>query len=220
MQMAEYYRNRPSATASGPAVVDGSAGAATSTETVYISEYDRQREALLSDDLEEGWASELRRYLGVVQRDVKKDTDLVKWWQVSDLFISYSSLTVNSLQDHAQLFPTLARIALDVLPSQASSVACERIFSGSKQIATDRRSRLGQVIFEKLVIMKSAWGPDLCDMAAWNASQVEGINNTFDFEEMLAEDVDCATWDDLYKGWDDEEEVVEEYQDIFSVVVV
>lgn len=95
--MAEYYRNRPSATASGPAVVDGSAGAATSTETVYISEYDRQREALLSDDLEEGWASELRRYLGVVQRDVKKDTDLVKWWQVSDLFISYSSLTVNSL---------------------------------------------------------------------------------------------------------------------------
>jgi hypothetical protein len=54
---------------------------------VYISEYDRQRETLISDDLEEGWASELRRYLGVVQRDVKKDTDLVKWWQVSNLFI-------------------------------------------------------------------------------------------------------------------------------------
>ena len=86
--MAEYYKNRPSATALNvprPAiVVDDHAGAATSTETVYISEYDRQRETLLSDDLEEGWASEFRRYFGAVQRDVKKDTDLVKWWQVSN----------------------------------------------------------------------------------------------------------------------------------------
>jgi hypothetical protein len=75
--------------------------------------------------------------------------------------------------------------------------------SGSKQIATDRRSRLGQVVFEELVIMKSAWGPDLCDMGAWNAAQVEGVD-VFDFEEMLAEDVDCATWDDLYVGWGDD----------------
>ena len=205
MQMAEYYKNRPSAKAvdvpgrSGPAaIVANSAGAAT-----YISEYDRQREALLSDDLEEGWASELRRYLGVVQREVKKDTDLVEWWQVSDLFISSSSLTINCLQDNAQLYPTLARIALDVLPAQASSVACERIFSGSKQIATDRRSRLGPIVFEELVIMKSAWGPDLCDMAAWNSGQVEDVD-IFDFEEMLAEDVDCAVWDENYGGWDDD----------------
>jgi hypothetical protein len=32
--------------------------------------------------------------------------------------------------------------------------------------------------------MKSAWGPDLCDMAAWNAAQVEGVDN-FDFEEKI-----------------------------------
>lgn len=61
--MAEYYKNRPSATAldmSGSQVVaDDSGGAATSTDTVYISEYDKQLETLLSDDLEEGWASEL-----------------------------------------------------------------------------------------------------------------------------------------------------------------
>lgn len=184
-----------------PTVVSDSTGAATSTETAYISEFDRQRKALLSDDLEEGWASELRRYLGVVQRDVKKDTDLVEWWQVSYLFISTSSLAINSLKDHEQLYPTLARIALDVLPSQASSVACERVFSGSKQIATDCRSRLGPIVFEELVIMKSAWGPDLCDMAAWNTGQVEGVD-IFDFEEMLAEDVDCAAWDGLFVAGD------------------
>ena len=99
--MAEYYKNRPSATAldmSGSQVVaDDSDGAATSTDMVYISEYDKQLETLLSDDLEEGWASELRRYLGIVDCDVKKDADLVEWWQVSYLFLSTSSLTINSL---------------------------------------------------------------------------------------------------------------------------
>ena len=48
-----------------------------------LSEFDKHRESLLSDDLEEGWASELRRYLGTMQRNVRKDTDLVEWWQVS-----------------------------------------------------------------------------------------------------------------------------------------
>ena len=40
--------------------------------------------------------------------------------------------------------------------------------------------------------MNSAWGPELYDMAAWNASQVEEV---MDFEELLAEDVDCLAWD-------------------------
>ena len=75
-----------------------------------------------------------------------------------------------------------------------SSVPCERLFSGSKQIATDRRACLGPVVFEELVIMKSAWGPDLYDMAAWSAAQVEEVD-VFDFEELLAEDVDCLAWD-------------------------
>ena len=41
------------------------------------------RESLLTDDAVEGWASELRRYLCTMQREVTKETDLVKWWQVS-----------------------------------------------------------------------------------------------------------------------------------------
>ena len=69
-----------------------------------------------------------------------------------------------------------------MLPAQAFSVPCERLFSGSKQIATDRRASLGSKVFKELVIMKSAWGPDLYDMAAWNDSQVEEVN-FFDFEE-------------------------------------
>ena len=54
--------------------------------------------------------------------------------------------------------------------------------------------------FEELVIMKFAWGPDLYDMAAWNESQVEEVDN-FDFEELLLDDADCLTWDkDLEMG--------------------
>jgi len=77
--MAQYYRTRPSVVAvpNAPEATDAAA------EPPTVSEYDKHRETLLSDDAEEGWASELRRYLKTMQRDVKKDTDIVKWWQVS-----------------------------------------------------------------------------------------------------------------------------------------
>jgi hypothetical protein len=74
-KMADYYSTRPSVTT-------------TSIEsdpdpTITVSEFDKHRESLLSDDVEEGWVPELRRYLETVQRDIKKDADIVEWWQVS-----------------------------------------------------------------------------------------------------------------------------------------
>ena len=83
----------------------------------------------------------------------------------------------------------LAHIALDVLPAQASSVPCEQLFSGTKQIAVDRWASLGSVFFEEIVITKSAWGPDLYDMAAWNASQVKDVDS-FNFKELLLDDTE------------------------------
>lgn len=77
------------------------------------------------------------------------------------------------------------------------------MFSGSKQIATDRRASLGPVVFEELVVMKSVWGPDLYDMAGWNSSQHEEVS-AFDFEEMLIDDIDSLKWDretDEFNGW-------------------
>ncbi len=101
---------------------------------------------------------------------------------------------LNSLEPFAAIYPTLAHIVLDVLPAQASSIPCERMFSGSKQIPVDRQASLGSVVFKELVIMKSGWGPDLYDMAAWNTSQVEEVDG-FDFVELLLEDADCLAWD-------------------------
>jgi hypothetical protein len=51
-----------------------------------MSDFDKHRQTLLANDAEEGWASELCRYLSTMQRDVEKETDLIEWWQVRGLF--------------------------------------------------------------------------------------------------------------------------------------
>ncbi len=86
-QMAQYYKTRPSAVAIVDEAVDVEPA---SNVDRTLSEYDKLRHTLLSDDADEGWASELRRYLGTIQRDVTKDSDVVKWWQVRVLFTNHS----------------------------------------------------------------------------------------------------------------------------------
>ena len=93
------------------------------------------------------------------------------------------------MQNHCQLFPTLARIALDVLPCPASSVPCECLFSSSKQIADDQCSRLGSKQFEELQLMKFSWQNNIPDLAAWNSAQIEEINlDKKCYNELLALD--------------------------------
>jgi len=144
---------------------------------VLSTEYDRFRQSLLETDDGEGWSSELRRYLNDRPGDVTKDTDIVKWWQ-----------------DHAVLFPTLARIALDILPCQASSVPCERLFSASKQTADLRRSSLGSKRFEELQIMKFAWRKKIVDNAEQNWARVEDVE-LGEYSEFLEVDETSAKWD-------------------------
>ena len=75
--MSKYYNNRPKSTPAVAVVND-----AEEPHACEMSEFDKHRISLLTADVEEGWASELRRYLDTMQWDVKKDTDLVEWWQV------------------------------------------------------------------------------------------------------------------------------------------
>ena len=82
---------------------------------------------------------------------------------------------------------------------------CEQLFSGTKQIVTDCHASLGPIVFKEIVIMKSVWGPDVYNMAAWNESQVEDVK-LFDFEELLLDDTDGLAWDkdmeaDVVDGW-------------------
>ncbi|KAF5378162.1 hypothetical protein D9615_007596 [Tricholomella constricta] len=144
-------------------------------EDSFLSEFDRHRLTLLTDETD-NWQSELRRYLKDVPADVTRDTDIVAWWS-----------------GHAKLYPTLARIALDILPSQASSVPCKRVFSSAKLTATDRRARLGAIIFEELQIMKAVWRPQLIDHAKNNSQEIEVVEE--EFESIFAADEELKGWD-------------------------
>jgi len=95
----------------------------------------------------------------------------------------------------------LARIALDVLPSQASSVPCERVFSGSKLTSTDRRARLKAEVFEQLQVLKAAWRDGIVDHAKLNADQTEHVLD--EFEDMFLVDEELRGWDDEVLFYED-----------------
>ena len=103
----------------------------------------------------------------------------------------------NLLQNNGESYPTLRRIAIDYLACQASSVPCEGLFSAGGEIATKRRSQLGEVRFEKLVMMKFRWRNNIGDLAAWNSTKVEEVeedHEMVEFEDRLTADQDDEDW--------------------------
>lgn len=87
-------------------------------------------------------------------------------------------------------------MALDILPCQASSVPCERLFSASKQVTTERWSRLGADRLEQLLVMKSAWQGTMVDWAAMNSRAVDEIEIN-DYSDLLQADKDVREWDEI-----------------------
>ena len=57
-------------------------------------------------------------------------------------------------QEHQKKWPTLFKLALDLIPIQATSVPCERVFSSSKETTRARRNRLKPNIMEATQILK------------------------------------------------------------------
>jgi hypothetical protein len=57
-------------------------------------------------------------------------------------------------QAHRTTYPILYRVALDVLPMQASSVPMERVFSSAKESTRLRRARLSPNMMEMLQVLK------------------------------------------------------------------
>jgi hypothetical protein len=98
----------------------------------------------------------------------------------------------DAIQDNGHRYPTLRRVALDFLPCQASSVPCERLFSGGGEIATKRQARLGTTQFEELQMMKFAWRGNTGNLTAWNSAQVEEVH---EYEDFLIGDAEQGSWD-------------------------
>jgi len=57
-------------------------------------------------------------------------------------------------QNHESVYPLMYRVALDILPVQASAVPCERIFSSSKETDALRRSKMRPELMEILQLVK------------------------------------------------------------------
>ena len=64
-----------------------------------------------------------------------------------------SRLTL-SIKKHENDYPLLYKVALDILPVPASSVASERVFSSSKETDTLRRTGLGGTMMEVLQVVQ------------------------------------------------------------------
>jgi len=109
-------------------------------------------------------------------------------------------LISNDLQNNGPHYPTLRHIAIDFLACPASSVPCKRLFSCGGEIATKRRAQLGVARFEELQIMKLGWKNNIGDLAAWNSSQVEEIDDELgEYRDLLAVDGEQAKWDEESK---------------------
>ena len=91
------------------------------------------------------------------------------------------------MQDNCHAYPMLARIALDILPIQASLVSCECLFSSSKLTAIDQHSWLGSEKFEQLQVLKNAWHGSIVDLMAWNSDEIEEVTvqETREYEDLL-----------------------------------
>ncbi|KIJ30376.1 hypothetical protein M422DRAFT_99470, partial [Sphaerobolus stellatus SS14] len=51
-------------------------------------------------------------------------------------------------------YPTIFKLALDVLPAQGSSVPAERAFSSAAESDTKRRSCISPILMEELQLLK------------------------------------------------------------------
>lgn len=69
-----------------------------------------------------------------------------------------------SLQIHESLFPTLAKMARDILPIPATSVSVERLFSRSRGICTDLRSSLKAETVREALLTKVWIKTDFFDL--------------------------------------------------------
>jgi hypothetical protein len=104
------------------------------------------------------------------------------------------------------VYLTLAYIALNILPSQASSVPHERVFSSSKLTATDRCARLKAEIFEELQMLKATWHCTIIDLVQLNSEDIEEVVD--EFKDLFLADEEMIEWDKEdgipeSPGWDE-----------------
>jgi hAT family C-terminal dimerisation region len=94
---------------------------------------------------------EVENYL----HDWTTGTISLHFWQVSpQIYIICDNIYMVWPQENQLHYPTLFRLALDVLAIQASAVPCERVFSSAKATMALRHNRIKPELMEALQLLK------------------------------------------------------------------
>jgi hypothetical protein len=142
---------------------------------------DLQQAELGAQDL----SAEVDSYLAVPTRG---NIDSIAFWQVSFILDSKGHHSDNC-QENQEQFPTLFKLAMDILPIQASSVPCERVFSSSKETITARRNSLSPQVVEALQLLKFA------ARQGRSLSFTEGFDKDVEIEELEQREVGMSVED-------------------------
>lgn len=94
------------------------------------------------------------------------------------------------------------RVALDILPTQASAVCCERLFSSSKETVTKRRNKLAPALVEAIQHLKFVFRGDRNSFIEANATESEMATHTM-LEELSATPLAAEDLKDLMEKGDD-----------------
>ena len=114
-------------------------------------------------------------------------------------------LTLSLLQKHKHIYPVLFHLAMDVLPAQATTVPCERVFSSSKETCTLTCSQLGPTTLEMLQVLKYSYCCERLDFTTGTLAEegdymIEGPVTELAVLELLKAGKE-AELQELYANW-------------------
>jgi hAT family C-terminal dimerisation region len=122
-------------------------------------------------DLHTVW-NDLHRYKEKPPPPDNVPFDLVRYWNVSFCVCYLGCCAELKWKDSETIHPLVLKVALDVLPVQASAVPCERVFSSSKETCVLRRSLLSAGMLEVLQVLKHHYKEERLDFIShWIANE-------------------------------------------------
>ena len=74
-------------------------------------------------------------------------------------------------------------------------MSCERLFSRTKQVTTDRRSSIGPDLIEALECLQYNWKGNIIDWARVNSHSIEEVDVDDDFSLILNDEEELYTGD-------------------------
>ena len=141
--------------------------------------------------------SEIYRWKQAPLRTMDEKFDLVCFWEVNHP-LKHALLTTDALQQAIETeFPLMFKVALDILPVQASSVSCERIFSSSKETCALRRNLLSPALLEVLQVLKHIYKQGRLDFTSHLITTEEDYSIERVTEEAINELVSLGKTDEL-----------------------